>query len=75
MVGERELAFALYGSINFYSLRQHLYKSEVCDDKNAVTQFYVEAFLKGAAESLKGLHQPDAASSLTKPFEHNQSSS
>ena len=73
MVGERELAFALYGSINFYSLRQHLYKSEVCNDKNAVTKLYVDAFLKGAVESLKALHQPDATSSLTKPFEHNQS--
>ena len=73
MVGERELAFALYGSFFFYSLRKHLYKSEVCDDKNAVIKLYVDTFLKGAIESLKVLHQPNATSSLTKPLEHNQS--
>ena len=69
MVGERELVFGFYGSIIFYAILQHLYRSNVCDNKNAVTKLYVEAFLKGAMESLMALHKPDADISLKKPVQ------
>ena len=67
MDGERELALALYGSIYFYSIRRHVFKTRICDDQNEIIKMYVTHFLKGIAETLSDFHQPDAPKSLTKP--------
>ena len=54
---ERELALGLYGSLFFYSIRRHIYKTHICDDQTAVIKMYVAQFLMGTSTSFVAIHQ------------------
>lgn len=60
MDGERELAQGLYGSLFFYAIRRHIYKTQICDDQAALIKMYVEQFLTGTSTSLVSIHQSNA---------------
>ena len=57
MDSERELALGLYGSLFFYSIRRHIYKTQICDDQAALIKMYVAQFLMGTPKSLVAIHQ------------------
>lgn len=65
MDSERELALGLYGSLFFYSIRRHIYKTKICDDQTALIKMYVEQFLTGTSKSLVALHQSNASTERT----------
>lgn len=60
MDSERELALGLYGSLFFYSIRRHIYKTQICDDQAALIKMYVAQFLTGTSKSLIAIHQSNA---------------
>ena len=67
MVGEFELVMSLHASVIFYSIRAHIYGTEMPADAPSVVRLYVNAFLSGAASSMAALHGPGAPADLKLP--------
>ncbi|MDA0239523.1 MAG: TetR/AcrR family transcriptional regulator [Proteobacteria bacterium] len=54
--GERELVMTLHGAIAHMGFRKHLYDSPLPDNLGAHVKFYVRAFLSGALENMRRIH-------------------
>jgi AcrR family transcriptional regulator len=67
MRGERELAMMLHAALVFFSIREHVYRMPMPDDREAVVRLYIRTFLAGAAASLKDIHAGRAGKSLAVP--------
>lgn len=57
--GERELVMTLHGAIVHLGFRKHLYDSPLPDNLGAHVKFYVQAFLSGALENMRRIHDAE----------------